>query len=137
MDDSMTPTEDVLLRFDDKLGHRSVVLEDDGRVAYAYLLNGDSEIVGDAWLYNVGDDPEEVSWQDRSSMPFQNPAKYCVADRPPRLRPDSRIACTWTEQGVTVSVEGIEWVRLEVGCRPGWSLLARIPGPLAKPLRRS
>lgn len=125
--------DEVLLRFDEPKGRRSLVLEDDGRVAYAYLQDGDS-VVGDVWLYNVGQDPESVDWRDRSAMPFQNPAKYCTAEVLPRLRPDSDISCRWSDQGVTVSVAGLVWARLEKGARPGWSRRAQIAGPLAKPL---
>jgi hypothetical protein len=47
---------------DEPGGDRQVVLEDDGRVAYAYLLERDA-IVADVWLYNIGEDP--VDWQRR------------------------------------------------------------------------
>ncbi len=126
--------DEVLLRFTEPQGDRSVVLEDDGRVAYAYLLDGDDAVVGDVWLYNVGEDPERVDWRDRSAMPFRNPARFCSPEVLPRLRPDSRVSCHWSDKGVTVSVAGTVWARLEDGSKPGWSRRARLAGPLAKPL---
>jgi hypothetical protein len=30
----------------------TIVIEDDGRVAYAYFYSPENEIVGDVWLYN-------------------------------------------------------------------------------------
>jgi hypothetical protein len=126
-------TNEVTLRCTEPNGHRSVVLEDDGRVAYAYLFHGDA-IVGDVWLYNVGTDPENVNWRDRSAMPFCNPAKYCSDEVLPRLRQDSKIECAWSDEGVTILVAELPWARLENGSKPGWSRKARLPGPLAKPL---
>jgi hypothetical protein len=125
--------DEVLVRFAEPDGQRSVVLDDDGRVAYAYLYDGDS-MVGDVWLYNVAEDPETVDWRDRSAMPFCNPAKYCTREVLPRLRPDSAVSCVWSDTGVTVLVAGSPWARLESGSKPGWSRKARIAGPLAKPL---
>lgn len=129
----MTEADETLLRFDEPNGHLSVVLEDDGKVAYAYLLEGDS-VVGDVWLYNVGEAPDAVNWRDKSAMPFCNPAKYCTGEKLPRLREDSEVACQWSNQGVTVSVSGLVWARLDKGAKPGWSRAAGRDGPLAKPL---
>lgn len=112
---------------------RRVVLEDDGRVAYAYLLEQD-KFVGDVWLYNVGPDPSLVDWKDRGAMPFQNPAKYCAAERLPRLHQDVDLRCEWDERGATVSVDGLVWARLERGSKPGWSRGATRSNRLAQPL---
>lgn len=125
--------DDVLLRFDEPGGNRSVVLEDDGRVAYAYLL-ADESLVGDVWLYNVAEPPDEVDWRDQSAMPFLNPARFCRQEVVGRLRTDSAVACDWSDAGVVVTVDGLPWARLEYGSRPGWSRNAKMAGPLAKPL---
>lgn len=131
----MTNDIEVLLRFAELGGSRSVLLEDDGRVPYAYLLEGD-RIVGDVWLYNVGEDPVNADWDDRTKMLFRIPAEYCTAEASPRLTPDSAIVCHWSEAGVSISLGGIRWAVLKAGSKPGWSRKARIVGPLAKPLAR-
>jgi hypothetical protein len=128
-------SDSVLVRFVEPDGRRSLMLEDDGRVAYAYLLDGNA-IVSHVWLYNVGEDPEHVDWQDRSALPHRNPAKYCSPEALPRLRPDSEGSCLWSDTGVTLSIAGLVWARLENGTKPGWSRKARLAGPLAKPLGR-
>lgn len=129
-----TTSEEILLRCDDAGSRRAVVLEDDGRVAYAYLLDGE-RLTGDVWLYNVSPTPETVDWKDRSQMPFLNPKKYCQGETSPRLHARSRVDCEWSDAGVDVSIDGIVMAKLENGSKPGWSRLALQPGPLAKPLR--
>jgi hypothetical protein len=131
---SNSAPQSVVLRFDEAGGSRAVVLEDDGRVAYAYLLEK-NEIVGDVWLYNVADSPEAVDWSDRSAMPFANPKRYCATERLPRLTEASNVRCSWSDRGVDIAVEGIDFARVEHGSKPGWSRLAAVPGPLANPLR--
>ncbi|MBN4055074.1 hypothetical protein JYT15_01045 [Acidimicrobium ferrooxidans] len=123
-----------MVRIDESAGPRCVVLEDDGRVAYAYLLDNES-IVGDVWLYNVVEDPEAVDWQDQSAMPFLNPAQYSTSEVLDRIRDDSDVCCFWAAQGVAVTVGGVLWAHLESGSKPGWSRKAKVSGPLAKPLK--
>ena len=132
MDDSIT-SNDVLLRFDEPTTTRAVVLEDDGRVAYAYLLDHE-EVVGDVWLYNVAEPPDLVDWNDASQMPFLNPKSFCKAESGFRLTQQSAVECAWFPKGVMVSINGVLIARLEVGAKPGWSRLATRSGPLAKPL---
>ena len=129
----ISEADHVLLRVPELEGQRCLVLEDDGRVAYAYLVEGDT-VVSDVWLYNVGDTPVSVNWRDQTAMPFQNPLKYCAPEKPPRLRSDSDVTCLWNKEGVTILIAGSAWARLEKGSKPGWSRTARIAGPLAKPL---
>ncbi|MDI1432822.1 hypothetical protein [Polyangium sorediatum] len=132
MDDS-TKSNEVLLRFDHPDGSLAVVLDDDNRVAYAYLLE-DEEVVGDVWLYNVMEAPDTVNWEDSSPMPFLNPRDYCKSEKVRRLTPQSAVQCAWFDAGVEVSIDGIRWARIERGSKPGWSRLAAQPGPLAIPL---
>lgn len=53
----------------------SVVVEDDGRVCYAYLLL-DGEIVADVWLYNSAETPNDIDRQSKGDLPFLNPSTY-------------------------------------------------------------
>ena len=132
MGDSRT-SSGVLLRFDEPSASRSVVLEDDGRVAYAYLLDEEA-IVGDVWLYNVAETPDSVDWKDQSKMPFLNPRSLCKSEDVPRLDPNSSIFCRWSKSGVEIAIDGVLMARLKHGAKPGWSRLALRAGPLAKPL---
>lgn len=128
-----TTSNSLVLRFESPASKLALVIEDDDRVAYAYLLEGD-EIVADVWLYNVEETPESVNWRDRSRMPFLNPRRFCRDIECPRIAADSHVNCQWTDGGVEVSVEGVLMAKLERGSKPGWSRLAAIRGPLAKPL---
>ncbi|WP_374951629.1 hypothetical protein [Mucilaginibacter sp.] len=49
----------------------SVKIEDDGRVAYAYLMQGNDE-VADVWLYNLAAAPVASFWNE-ADKPFVNP----------------------------------------------------------------
>ena len=133
----MAPREDrTLLRFEAPGSDRAVVLEDDGRVAYAYLLDGGA-IVADVWLYNVAEAPEQRPWRDRSQppeMPFLNPREYCSVEAVRRLSDQSVVVCTWSADGVSVAVDGQELARLVRRSKPGWSRQAVRGGPLARPL---
>ena len=132
MDDSVT-SEGCLLRINDAESDRAIVLEDDGRVAYAYLII-ERETVGDVWLYNVAPAPDVIDWKDASEMPFLNPKKYCRDEETPRLHSRARVACTWSAVGAEVRIDGVLMARLELGSKPGWSRLALCAGPLAQPL---
>jgi hypothetical protein len=111
----------------------TVVIEDDGRVAYAYLRRG-GEIVADVWLYNVAATPEEPTWTDRSEVPYLNPRRYCTREEFPRITANTRVTCSVVSEQVEIRVEGQLIARLQPGIKPGWSRLARMNGPLAKPL---
>jgi hypothetical protein len=129
-----TTNEGVILRFAEPGGSRSVVLEDDGAVAYAYLLE-QGDVVADVWLYNVANAPETVDWKDRTAMPFLNPRRYCKQHHVvPRLSEDSIVTCKWSLRGVDVLIEGDRIACLEQGAKPGWSRFAALAGPLARPL---
>jgi hypothetical protein len=104
VDDSVI-SEGFLLRIDDAESDRAIVLEDDGRVAYAYLII-EGQMVGDVWLYNVSPAPDVVDWKDASKIAV----------------------------GAEVRIGGILMARLEIGSKPGWSRLALCAGPLARPL---
>jgi hypothetical protein len=134
MEDETTNSE-VLLRFDEPGTDRAVVLEDDGRVAYAYLLTNE-KIVCDVWLYNVAEAPDVVRWNKEERMPFLNPKPFCVDEPVRRLTDDSSVVCTWSERGVEVEVDGILWARLATGAKPGWSRRAARSSPVARPLTK-
>ncbi|MEW6432110.1 MAG: hypothetical protein AB1730_11445 [Myxococcota bacterium] len=116
----------------------AVVVDDDGRVAWAYLRTMDGEVIGDVWLYNHGPAPEAVDWTDPAQVPFRNPAPLAndLGQAPARTRDD--VTVEWTLDGelllADVFLRG-EWLaRLSPGSQPGWSTLAKDDGPCARVL---
>lgn len=110
----------------------SVVVEDDGRVAYAYLKRGE-EIVADVWLYNVSEPPAEGGFGDRAQPPFLNPRDYCTGTFE-RISEQSLLECVLVSPRVELRLDGRLIARLQPGVKPGWSAHAAREGPLARPL---
>jgi hypothetical protein len=133
-----------------------VRLDDDDRVAYAYLIDGEREtpnetgIIGDVWLYNVAPTPVEPEWQglhrvkDREKalelMPFLNPRQYVRSESAMRLEEATSVVVEWssekTERVAEVVVDGLLYARLKPGAKPGWARLALTDGPCAQSLPR-
>jgi hypothetical protein len=124
------------------LGDRySVVFEDDGRVAYAYLLHAD-KIVADVWLYNCAAAPEQPEWGDRSKAPFANPKAFASSEAfgPVNNEADIEFELTHGMAGqilLRVLIRGEYHAALVPGRKPGWSKLAVQDGPLASVLKPS
>lgn len=114
-----------------------IAIEDDGTVAYAYLLR-DDRIVSDVWLYNVSRDAPPASiWREPPRTPFPNAEGFVRRLRCPPLRFASDVHIVWT----VVEAERAEaeiWLRgrLHAGIssetKPGWCRLAAKDGPLAR-----
>ena len=123
----------------DQETNSSAVFEDDGRVAYAYLLHH-QQIVADVWLYNHGKAPERPEWNDPSNAPFANPKGFAEESQVVPIRDESAIHFVWTHDQqkrliqVDVLLFGEVYGRLTPTSRPGWSKLASKDGPLAKVL---
>lgn len=121
-------------------GHR-VVFEDNGRVAYGYLLDPDEKIIGDVWLYNRCETPREPEWDAPDLLPFANPAEYSKDHSGFRPVEDpSEVTVAWTpldggRMRAAISVRGSVFGILEDGCKPGCARMAAKDGPLAKVLR--
>ena len=127
-----------LARFGEPDTGFALIVEDDGKAAYAYLLQGD-RIVGDVWLYNSAAPPNEAEWRDPSKLPFANPSGYVRADRVEPVRDESRIAVSWAFahdalKEARLFIDGTLWAVLRPRVKPGWCRMAARPGPLAKPL---
>ncbi|MDG3441433.1 hypothetical protein [Nitrospirillum amazonense] len=114
-------------------GGQSIVIEDDGRVGYAYFLDADDRIRGDVWLYNRCTAPKEPEWHNRERAPFANSAAYVCAARIIGL-PTSpeEFSVTWDDAGALIFLRGEILARVADGAAPGWSVLASKDGPLAK-----
>lgn len=115
----------------------SVVVEDDDRVAFAYLRRSES-IVADVWLYNilpapVGSRPS-VS---RGAAPL-NPAVFASERLGVRVESPDDVHVEWLRDGdplfVGVFIGGIWVAAMAEGLIPGWSRFARRTGPLARRL---
>ena len=117
----------------------SAVFEDDGRVAYAYLLFED-KIVSDVWLYNRIATPQEPEWRDRSKAPFANPLGFAASEPFPPALDETEVAFAWS-RGTTgqtelrIFIRGEYHAALVPGSKPGWCKLAVKDGPLARVLR--
>lgn len=118
----------------------SVVFDDDGRVAYAYLLNEKEAIVGDVWLYNRCVSPSEPEWKDPEKMPFANPVGFVKDDiNFSPVKDISEVEVQWESSSegqvkANIFVSDELFAVLTEGAKPGWSLLAAKNGPLAKVL---
>ena len=115
----------------------SAVFEDDGTVAYAYLLRS-GKIIGDVWLYNRGSSPGIRPWLDRARKPpFPNPAEFVVPGRFMPVANLDDVAFVWSyrEDGEVAAIQ--IWIRssfhaeIMVDSKPGKCCLAEKDGPLA------
>lgn len=114
----------------------SLVIDDDGRVAYAFLRGLDDEIIGDVWLYNRVPCDEPPDWTDATQAPFLNPTSMArPLDGPPPTHDE--LSVEWTLDGVLlladVKVRGALLARVSPGSAPGWNVLALEAGPCALP----
>ena len=114
----------------------SAVFEDDGRVAYAYLLEGNG-IVADVWLYNHGEPPDEPEWEDPTRMPFANPKGFANPNPFKPVADALEVSFKWIagKPIVNILIRGVPFAKLTPGSKPGWSKLALRDGPLALTLR--
>jgi hypothetical protein len=115
----------------------SVLIEDDGRVAYVYLLEY-GDVIGDVWLYNQDEAPMDSNWANQST-PYLNPAEYI--DKGAKITPiknENEIRCEWTESPndglieVGISIRDKFIASIISGSKPGWSTLVAKDGPLAQ-----
>lgn len=120
-------------------GRQTVIVEDDGRVCYAYLLDGDGKICGDVWLYNRCPTPAEPEWHERENAPFANPDPFVDRDAIFFLPASAAdIAVEWDVESDAVTarlyLDQKLFAKLTSGAKPGWSRLAAKDGPLARVL---
>jgi hypothetical protein len=134
--------EPFILHFESPFGSDYLLIEDDGRVcyAYAYALDGDDQILGDVWLYNRCATPDAPEWDKPDDLPFANPREFVATDldfQPPASPSDISVSWLPTAAGdfhVQVYIRDQLIARLGHGTKPGWSILAGKDGPLAKVL---
>jgi len=114
----------------------SLLIEDDGRVAYAYLLEY-GDVIGDVWLYNQASAPADSNWFDQQT-PYLNPAEYLTKDAAIKhINNENEIRCEWLASADDGSIEVGIYIRdkfiaqVSSGSKPGWSILVMKDGPLA------
>nr|WP_294943609.1 hypothetical protein [uncultured Mucilaginibacter sp.] len=113
----------------------AVVVEDNGRVAYAYLLFYE-DIVSDVWLYNNALTPAG-SFINTDEIPALNPADYIKKDTMiTPISEEGQVYCDWDESDddgieVGVTLRGKFIAELRHGAKPGWNVIVAKDGPLA------
>jgi len=115
----------------------SLTVEDDGRVAYAYLMEY-GDIIGDVWLYNHPDAPKQTNWHEQE-IPYLNLAEYLKKDISiSPIKDKNDVRCEWTESPndgrieVSILLRGKFIAQVVAGSKPGWSTLVVKDGPLAQ-----
>ncbi|AIE87465.1 hypothetical protein [Fimbriimonas ginsengisoli] len=118
----------------------SLVIEDDDRCGYAYLLV-DGKFVSDVWLYNAIPPPERPEWElenARNLLPFANSVGFVRGEIFEPLTSSSEIFVSWGELGdkleAAIHLRGKYHALLREGEKPGYCRLAAKDGPLAKTL---
>jgi hypothetical protein len=122
----------------------TAILEDDGRVAYAYLVR-DKRIVADVWVYNRCATPAEPEWSKGTTRrpPFANSSGFvnsAVAIELPTSNDDVSFAWHVRADGtpeVAIHVGAVHAASLAESETPGRALLAGKDGPVARVLNRS
>lgn len=115
----------------------SIIIEDDKKVAYAYLFKGEI-IVGDIWLYNHAPTPVDTVWK-KKDMPFLNPLEFVKNNIEP-IKEIDEITLKWVLKKdrevdyVLIKIRKELIAKLSEGATPGWSTCVIKDGPLAKVL---
>ena len=116
----------------------SLVFDDNGRVSYAYLLEGDN-IISDVWLYNRCVPPKNPEWKNGGDMPFANSQAYLKELEFAAPNSEAEVSVKWKMYNeklteAQVFIRGILHASLVPFEKPGRSKLAKIKGPLADTL---
>lgn len=117
----------------------SLIIEDDGKACYAYLLF-DNKVIGDIWLYNQSETPIAPEWNKKEAMPFLNPKEFTKDVNEIGLLDCNReIEIQWsfvddncTIDQVKIHVDGRIVAVMKQNSKPGQSINAKKDGPLAK-----
>jgi hypothetical protein len=118
----------------------SAVIEDDGKVCYAYLMEHQN-IIGDIWLYNSAPTPSVADWSNRDEMPFPNSAQFTDLERMPQpINDPAEVKIHWTMningfiEDASIFIQGRLVAKMKPGFKPGWSTVVLKDGPLANKL---
>ena len=131
----------VLGKYESVDGIHTVILEDDGRVAYGYLLEL-GVIVSDVWLYNRVPAPTVPEWKSPvAEMPFVNSYQYVANDSFTYVTSISEFSVDWgiydeNRIAALIRIRGKIHALLVKKEKPGYCLLSKKNGPLAKCLTK-
>jgi hypothetical protein len=113
----------------------SIIVEDDGLVAYCYLIYKD-EIIGDVWFYNQADPPLIADWSNKDGMPYLNPQEFVELKIEP-IRSTDDLDVHWHYYDdqlnrVEIFLRKQLAVVLKPNSKPGWSTFVNKDNPIAK-----
>ncbi|HEY1383485.1 MAG TPA: hypothetical protein VGF43_07705 [Dongiaceae bacterium] len=118
----------------------TAAFDDDGEVAYGYMLR-DGKIVSDVWLYNSGETPRDWPWlAPADELPYPNPVDFADLKGFAPVSTGDDVSFVWSYGHGDVPVAVEFWIRGKLHARitpdskPGWCVLARKDGPLARRL---
>jgi hypothetical protein len=137
---AMAEPDGLILQFKPADGDETVFIEDNGRVAYAYLMDDAGTVCSDVWLYNRCAAPDEPEWTSPEKLPFANSRAYVRTDAGlelPSSTSDFFVHWGRDSSGLVhadVRICDRLVARLVPGVKPGWALLAMQDGPLARVL---
>jgi hypothetical protein len=133
----------MFVQFNSEIENRySVIIDEDHNTVYGYLMR-EEEIVSDVWLYNVGDSPEFVDWENPELMPFPSPIGLSVPNSETiRIIDTSLIDVKWgysksKKVKAFIYYNGSLFARLSEDDFPGESINALCDSRLANKLRNS
>ena len=120
--------------------NETVVVEDDGRVCFAYWWSAERKVQSSLWLYNRLPAPDSFDLSPDQTAPL-NISRLVDADAAASFRmpvSEDEISVLWTNQNeAEISVCGILVGVLSAVEGSGRALLALTDGPLAKPFLSS
>jgi hypothetical protein len=117
----------------------SLIIDDDGKVSYAYLLDGE-KIIADVWLYNQAKTPDLTIGESLDEIPFLNTVEYVNENIIISPLSDPRdIFIKWEFKNdnleqVSIFIRDQLSAILKPGSKPGWSICAKKDSRLAKVL---
>ena len=114
----------------------AVFIEDDGKVAYAYLTL-DKKIISDIWLYNQSETPDKPTWTPKRNMPFLNPKEFVIMEKMiSPIKDEQEVSLQWIYENdlneVNVLINNTLIAVLKPYHCPGFSTLVCQDSPLAK-----
>lgn len=119
-------------------GDFTVIFEDDGRVAYCYMMKS-GDIISDVWLYNRAKTPTVYPWKTNELPPYLNPKDFCLEINRELPKSVSDVDIRWKTDSdnnvfAFVIILGSLFSILSSNEKPGRALFAAQSGPLARPL---